>query len=117
MGLTKYLSRYGNQMIEVIDPAVRPDQCDEIVERIECSGVYHNGPSDGSKMAIKYAAQHDPEAPAEYLLICPCCDAQSPYCAKKINAILEHRLTGNGRMKCVVCNGSAPIIDIVILPL
>lgn len=102
---------------ELIDTDVHADESTENVERIECSGMYHNGPSDDSKRAIKYAAQHDPEAPAEYLLICPCCDAQSPYCAKKINAILEHRTKGNGRMKCVVCNGSAPIIDIVILPL
>lgn len=104
-------------MIELIDTIVLPEGSTMGIERIECSGLYHNGPFDGSKRAIKYAAQHDPEAPAEYLLICPCCDAQSPYCAKKINAILEWRTKGNGRMKCVFCNESAPIIDIVILPL
>lgn len=102
---------------ELVDTALHADEMTENVERIECSGMYHNGPSDGSKRAIRYAAQHDPEAPAEYLLICPCCDTQSPYCAKKISAILEWRTKGNGRLKCVACNESAPIIDIVILPL
>lgn len=100
-----------------VDTALHVEEKTQEAERVECIGMYHNGPFDGTKRAIKYAAQHEPEAPAEYLLICPCCDAQSPYCAKKINAILEWRTKGNGRMKCVVCDESAPIINIVILPL
>lgn len=99
------------------DTVTLPIEETESVERIECSGICHNGPIDDSPKMIRYAAQHDPEAPAEFLLVCPCCDAQSTYCAKKISAILEWRTLGNGRMKCVFCNGSAPINDIVILPL
>lgn len=102
---------------ELVDTALHAEEMTENVERIECAGICHNGPIDDSPKMIRYAAQHDPEAPAEYLLICPCCDAQTPYCAKKISAILEWRTKGNGRMKCVFCNGSAPINDIMILPL
>lgn len=64
-------------------------------ERIECVGFCHNGPIDDSAKAIKYAADHDPDAAAEFLFISSCCDNQLPLCAKKVDAILLSIILGS----------------------
>lgn len=72
-------------------------------ERIECVGICHNGPIDGSARAIRNAAEHDPQAPAAFLLVCPGCDRQLALCEKKVDSLLESSLLGNGFMRCSRC--------------
>lgn len=82
-------------------------------ERIECIGLCHNGPIDASPKALRAAAQHNPEAPAAFLLVCPGCDSQWALCAKKVDRLLELAFTGGG-MKCP---NRIPIDTVALIPL
>jgi hypothetical protein len=86
-------------------------------ERIECAGICHNGPIDDSPKAIRYAKDHDPEAPAAFLFICIGCDTQLPLCAKKVDSMLESGLLGSGYMKCNTCNDRILIDSAIVLPI
>lgn len=104
-------------MIELLDPVVLTLENASPAERIECVGLNHNGPVDDSPKARREAARHDPEAPAAFLLVCPCCDRQSTLCEKNIDAILEWALIGTGFGKCVHTGQRIRIDGLVILPL
>jgi hypothetical protein len=104
-------------MIEVIDTAVLPEESTVVGERIECAGICHNGPIDDSPKALRYAAVHDPEAPAAYLFVFPCCNHQLPLCENKVDSLLEWGMLGNGDMKCNTCRKSVPISEALFLPL
>lgn len=104
-------------MNEVIDAAVEVEVRTEPAERIECIGICHNGPIDDSPKAKRYAADHDPEAPAAFLLVCPGCDSQWPLCEKKVDALLEWSLLRTEYMKCNACDERVPIKDAVIIPM
>lgn len=86
-------------------------------ERIECVGICHKGPIDESPRAIRYAKEHDPEAPAAFLLICTGCDAQLALCAKKVDSLLELEMLGKGYMKCNTCNDRILIENAMFLPI
>lgn len=101
----------------VIDTIALPDELTEPAERIECIGICHNGPIDDSPKALRYAAVHDPEAPAAFLLICPGCDRQLPLCEKKVDSLLECALIGSGNMWCRICQKAIPIEPASFLPL
>lgn len=101
----------------LIDTEVQVVESVEVVERIECAGLCHNGPIDDSPKALKYAAHHDSEAPAAFLLVMPCCDHQLPLCEKKVDSLLEWGLLGNGNVKCGRCKKKVPVKDAVLLPL
>ena len=89
---------------ESVDTTVLPDELAESAERIECIGKCHNGPIDDSPKALRYAADHDPEAPAAFLVICPNCDCQLPLCEKKVDALLEWSLLVSEYMRYNRCN-------------
>lgn len=101
----------------LLDPAAIADERTRPAERIECVGLCHKGPIDDSPKALRYAAQHDPDAPAAFLLICPECDSQLPLCAKKVDSLLEWALIGSGFMKCGTCTKRIPIDSAALLPL
>ena len=86
-------------------------------KRIECVGICHKGPIDDSPKAIRYAKEHDPEAPAAFLFICTGCDTQLPLCAKKVDALLEAGILESGNMKCNTCNKLIPVDSAIVLPI
>lgn len=102
---------------EAVDTAVRTEEAPQIIERIECIGKCHKGPIDNSPKAIRYAADHDPVAPAAFLLVCPGCDTQWALCEKKVDALLEWSLIRTEYMKCNTCVKQIPIQDVEIIPL
>lgn len=101
-------------MQDLLDPEVITEVLSEPAERIECSGKCHKGPIDDSPKALRYAAHHDPEAPAAFLLVCPGCDTQWPLCAKKVQSMQEWH-TGN--MRCNNCTTSIPFALALLLPI
>jgi hypothetical protein len=105
------------KMIELLEPTVLTGESTSTSDRIECVDPCHNGPIDDSPKTLREAARHDPEAPAAFLLICPCCDVQRPLCAKKVDAILEWGLIGNGFGKCRDSGKRLRIDDLLFLPL
>ena len=104
-------------MNDVTDTAVLAEVRTEPTERIECIGICHNGPIDDSPKALRYAADHDPEAPAAFLFICSSCDSQWPLCEKKVDSLLEWSLLRGGYMKCNGCARRVLISEAVIIPL
>jgi hypothetical protein len=103
---------------ESIDTAVLTEERTGSVERIECVGICHKGPIDDSPKAIRNAAEHDPEAPAAFLLVCTGCDRQLPLCAKKVDALLEASLIKSHYMKCSICpSGRVRIDSALLIPL
>jgi hypothetical protein len=105
-------------MNELLDPEVLTDEITSTSDRIECEGICHNGPFDDSPKALRYAADHDPEAPAAFLLIFPCCDAQMALCAKKVDALFERTLTSrSGAVKCKYCQMVVPMETVTVIPL
>jgi hypothetical protein len=104
-------------MIELLDPEVLTLEDTSTVDRIECAGICHNGPIDDTPKSRREAARHDPEAPAAFLLVCPCCDHQTPLCEKNIDALLEWALIGTGFGKCVHSGKRIRIDGLVIIPL
>jgi hypothetical protein len=105
-------------MNELLDAVVLTEEDTSAVDRIECVGICHNGPIDDSPKAIRYAAEHDPGAPAAFLLICPGCDAQLALCAKKIDALFERTLTSrSGAVRCNTCKKGVPMETMTLIPL
>ena len=90
-------------MIELLDPEVLTHESTSAAERIGCIGICHNGPIDEAPRALRYAAHHDPDASAAFLMICTGCDNQLSLCAKKVDSLLESSLLGSGYMKCPIC--------------
>jgi hypothetical protein len=105
------------RMNDLLEPEVITVEDTRTTDRIECISPNHRGPVDDSPKARREAARHDPDAPAAFLLICPCCDRQSPLCEKNIDAILEWSLTGTGFGTCVHSGKRIPIDSLVIIPL
>lgn len=101
----------------MVDTAVLPDELTEPAERIECIGKCHNGPIDASPKALRYAADHDPEAPAAFLVICPNCDCQLPLCEKKVDALLESSLLRSAYMRCNRCDTRVLTSEAEFIPL
>lgn len=66
---------------------------------------------------MRYAAEHDPEAPAAFLFICTGCDTQLALCEKKVDALLTSGLLGSGYMKCNICKGKILISSAIVLPI
>jgi hypothetical protein len=105
------------KMNVLLDPEVLTDEITSAVERIECIGICHNGPIDDSPKALRYAADHDPEAQAAFLVVCTGCDNQLALCAKKVDALLEWFLIGSGYMKCPKCPEKVRIDSALFMPL
>jgi hypothetical protein len=104
-------------MNDLLDPEVLTVEDTSTSDRIECVGRCHSGPVDDSPRARREAARHDPDAPAAFLLVCPCCDRQSPLCGRNIDAILEWALIGTGFGKCVHSGKRIRIDGLVIIRL
>jgi hypothetical protein len=105
-------------MTVLLDAEVLTKEDTSTVDRIECVGICHNGPIDDSPKALRYAADHDPEAPAAFLLVCPGCDTQLALCAKKIDALFERTLTSrSGTVKCNTCQKGVPMETMTLIPL
>jgi hypothetical protein len=102
---------------ELVRTAELPDEQAEAAERIECIGKCHNGPIDDSPKALRYAADHDPEAPAAFLVICPNCDCQLPLCEKKVDALLEWAMLRSEYMRCNMCDTRVLTSEAEFIPL
>jgi hypothetical protein len=101
----------------LLESAVLTAESTSVADRIECIGICHSGPIDDSPKALRYAADHDPEAPAAFLMICTGCDNQLALCAKKVDALLESSLLGSGYMKCPTCPEKVRIDSALLIPL
>lgn len=104
-------------MIDLLDTEVLTLENTTLTERINCIGICHNGPVDDSPKALRYAADHDPEAPAAFLMVCTGCDSQWPLCAKKVDAMLEASLLRTPFMKCPTCPERIRIDSALLIPL
>lgn len=104
-------------MNDLLDPEVLTIEDTSTIDRIECSGSCHKGPVDDSPKARREAACHDPEAPAAFLIVCPCCDRQSAACMKKVDSILEWGLLGTGFGKCRSSGNRVRIDQLVFIPI
>lgn len=104
-------------MAALLEDAPRPRGEPARGARIECGEACHRGPVDGSPRAARKAAEHDPGAPAAFLLVCPVCDRQVPLCAKKADALMEWGLIGTGFAKCTTTGQRVPVGSLLFLPL